>query len=53
MFSIGIPKYSIDEYEHAINAENYLLLVSGKCREVEHACDILHCDMQQVTVHKA
>ncbi|VAW80278.1 hypothetical protein MNBD_GAMMA13-1708 [hydrothermal vent metagenome] len=53
MFGIGIPRHSIDEYEQAINAENYLLLVSGQCHEVERACDLLHGGVQQVTVHKA
>ena len=52
LYGTGVPRRSIHEYERAINAENYLLLVSGQRCEVERACDILHCETQQVTVHR-
>ncbi|MFQ5642603.1 MAG: hypothetical protein ACE5FQ_02775 [Thiogranum sp.] len=53
LYGIGIPRCSIDEYEQAIGAENYLLLVSGARHDVERACAILHGEAQQVTVHSA
>lgn len=53
LYGIGVPRYSIDEYETALKAEFYLLLVHGLRCDIERACDVLHCEAQQVTVHSA
>jgi hypothetical protein len=53
LYGAGVPRHSIDEYEQAVRAEKYLLLVHGQRCDVERACDILHCENQQVTVHSA
>ncbi|HHH44225.1 MAG TPA: DUF1269 domain-containing protein [Gammaproteobacteria bacterium] len=53
LYGLGIPRHSIEEYEQAIHAEHYLLLVGGHRHEVEQACDLLHDEAQQVTVHSA
>ena len=53
LYGLGIPRCSIEEYEQAIHSEHYLLLVSGQRRDVERACELLHSEAQQVTVHSA
>ncbi len=53
LYGLGIPRHSIEEYEQAIHAEHYLLLVSGQRRDVERACELLLGEAQQVTVHSA
>jgi hypothetical protein len=53
LFSIGIPKNSIRQYEHSIQSENLLLIVHGQHDDVERACQLLHSKTQQVTVHMA
>ena len=53
LFIVGVPRSSINEYEQAIKAEKFLLLVDGERRDVERACGVLHGETQQVTVHRA
>ncbi|HHO59748.1 MAG TPA: hypothetical protein ENJ64_05850 [Thiotrichales bacterium] len=53
LYQAGIPPGSINEYQQAIQAGQVLLLVQGPRMDVEHACAILHNEMQQVTVHSA
>ncbi len=53
LFVVGVPQGNIKEYEQAIKAEKFLLLFYGEQKEVEHVCNVLHCDTQQVTVHHA
>jgi SAM-dependent methyltransferase len=36
-----------------VKAEKILLIVDGQRNDIEHACDILHSELQQVTVHIA
>jgi len=53
LYSIGIPRKSITRYEKVIRAEKFLLIVYGDRCDVERACEILHCQEQQVAVHIA
>ena len=41
LFSIGIPKNSIVEYQTALKTDQYLLIVHGASEEVEKARDII------------
>src|ERR1700722_7052473 len=40
-FSIGIPKDTVLQYENALKADEFLILVQGSAAEVERAHDIL------------
>ena len=52
LYSIGIPKDSIIEYETALRADKFLLIVHGTRDEVERARDILQNNADaDVTVH--
>ena len=42
LYSIGVPKNSIINYETAVKMEKYLLIVHGTRDEVEQASDILN-----------
>jgi len=53
LYIVGVPRGSIDEYEQAIKAEKFLLLLQGERQDVERACGVLHGETQQVTVHRA
>jgi len=53
LYSMGVPRSSIAEYEQAIKAEKFLVIVHGARSAVEHACGILHSKTQQVAVHTA
>jgi len=53
LYSIGVPRKSITQYENAVKAEQFLLIVHGKRSDVERAFGILHDKTQQVTVHAA
>ncbi len=53
LFVIGVPRGSIQEYEEAIRAENFLLLFQGERQDVERVCDVLHSGSHQVIVHRA
>lgn len=53
LFSMGIPRDSIVDYETAVKAGKILLIVHGARSDVEHACHILHSETQQVAVHMA
>lgn len=52
-YNMGIPRDSISRYEQAVKVEQFLLIVYGERRDVERACEILHNETQQVTVHSA
>jgi len=41
LFSIGVPKNSVLEYEAAVRSDKFLLLVSGTASEVRRAKEIL------------
>lgn len=52
LYSIGIPKDSIIDYETAVKADKFLLIVQGSKDEVERAADILATNQRaEVTVH--
>ncbi len=53
LYSMGVPRGSIDQYQEAVRAEQFLLIVHGEHRDIEHACAILHGETRQVTVHRA
>jgi len=53
LFSLGIPRDSIRQYEKALKEEKFLLIVHAVRSDVEHACHILHSETQQVAVHMA
>ncbi len=53
LYSMGIPRDSISQYEQAVKADQCLLIVHGERDAVEYACEILHSETQQVTVHRA
>lgn len=42
LYSIGVPRNSVINYETAIKMEKFLLIVHGTHNEVEHASDILN-----------
>ncbi len=50
----GIPENSIIQYEIAVKADKYLVIVHGSREDVEKAKDIIECyDMFNVTIHHA
>lgn len=52
LFSIGIPKDTVLQYENAVKADEFLILVQGSAAEVERAHDILKTtDAKQVNAH--
>lgn len=53
LFIVGVPRGSIHQYEQAVKADQCLLIIHGERDAVEQACEILHSEMQQVTVHIA
>ncbi len=53
LFNIGVPAKHIAEYQQAVIDNKILLLVHDDQKSVEQACDLLHNDSQQVTVHLA
>ncbi len=53
LYTMGVPRNTIFQYEKIVKAEKILLIVDGQRNDIEHACDILHSELQQVTVHIA
>lgn len=54
LYSIGIPKDSVMQYETEVKTGKLLLVVHGTLAEVEHARDLLHqSDARTTTVHPA
>lgn len=52
LVSIGIPKDTILQYEQAIKADGFVVLVQGTQEETQHARDILStCKAKQVDLH--
>ena len=52
LFSIGIPKDSVVQYETEVKTGKLLLLVHGTTQEVEHARDLLReTQAQTTTIH--
>jgi hypothetical protein len=52
LFSIGIPKDSVLEYEEAIKADNFVVTVQGSIEEIEHARSILKASpVKKLDVH--
>ena len=49
LYSIGIPKNSVLQYETEVKNGKLLLVVHGTPAEVEHAQDILHQTQAQTT----
>jgi hypothetical protein len=53
LYSLGIPRNSILEYEAALKADKFLLLAHGTESEVERAREILSTtDAEQVDMHR-
>ena len=53
LYSIGIPKDSVIEYETAVNADKYLLIVHGPTAIVDEAQEVLEgTNPEKVGVHK-
>ncbi len=51
-FSIGIPKDTILQYENALKADGFLILVQGTVEEIDHARQILKASTaKQVDTH--
>ncbi len=48
MFSIGIPKDTILQYEDTLKADGFLVLVQGTADEVKHAHEILNTSKRTV-----
>lgn len=54
LYSIGIPKDSIIEYETALKADKFLVIAHGTQDEVNRAHDIIkNTEVVDVTVHPA
>lgn len=54
LYSIGIPKNSIMDYETAVQAGKFLLVVHGTAEEVDRARELLlESDAENLTVHHA
>lgn len=53
LYNAGAPRNAIVQYEKAVKADKFLLIVHGERSDVERACGILHGELQQVTVHTA
>lgn len=54
LYSIGIPRNSVVEYESALKSDKFLLLAHGTATEVSHAKDILQTtNPVRITVHAA
>jgi hypothetical protein len=51
LYSIGIPKDSIINYESSIKADKFLLVVHGSGDELDKAKDILKSTGHEVSVH--
>jgi uncharacterized membrane protein len=51
LFSIGIPKNSVVQYETEVKNDKLLLVVHGTADEVERARDLLHQTGVKTTVH--
>jgi hypothetical protein len=53
LYSIGIPKDSVIEYETAINADKYLLIVHGPLATVDEAREVLEStNPEKMAIHK-
>ena len=53
LYSIGIPKDSIVEYESAIKSDKFVVVAHGTLQEVETARDIIRADGRAVVTHLA
>ena len=54
LFSIGVPKDSILQYEVALKTDQFLLMVSGSASEVEKAREIIEDTSPiNVTLHSS
>lgn len=53
LFNMGIPRDSTNDYEHAVRDGQFLLVVHDTRERIESACNALHGESQQVTVHCA
>src|SRR5271166_6607666 len=53
LFSIGIPKDSIVQYEAALKSDRYLLVAHGSIEDVEKARAIMASKAAQISVHAA
>jgi hypothetical protein len=51
LYSIGIPKDSIINYETSIKSDKFLLVVHGSADELAKAKDILKSTGHEVSVH--
>ena len=54
IYSLGVPKNSVIQYEEALKADSFLVLAHGPAQEIARAKAILGAaDPQQLTVHGA
>ena len=54
LYSIGIPKDSVLQYETAVKSDKYIVIAHGAADEVAKAKEILdHLDKVEVAVHHA
>ena len=54
LFSLGIPKDSIVNYEASVKAGKFLLIAHGTASEVQHARNILNnSGAEQMHIHEA
>jgi hypothetical protein len=53
LYSIGIPRDSIVQYEAALKSDKFILLAHGTPEEVEKARAIMGTKASQITVHEA
>jgi len=44
LYSIGVPKDSVLQYESAIKADGFLVMAHGSAEEIEHAKTLLHAE---------
>ena len=53
LFDMGVPRGNTIDYEQAIRDKQFLLIVHDEREQVECACNALHGESQQITVHRA
>ena len=53
LYSIGIPKDSIVQYEAALKSDKFLLLAHGTAEEVENAREVMKTKATAINVHPA
>lgn len=52
LYSLGIPEDSVLEYERAVKAEKYLLVLAGSPVEIDEAMGLLETSAELAAVHR-